>query len=180
MKTFNRICILLCATFFINCSTTTKIQFPDTFEESAFKVLKGKTDTLQNAYILNRLNTQFDKRREWVDASLLTAESQENRRQKLKQWYIDKVGELPPKTPLNSMVSGKIDMKGYTIEKATFESQPNHHVTGLFYLPKKGKAPFPAVYIPCGHSYTGKGAETFKRLLAFLHSMDLQYYRLIL
>ena len=163
MKTFNRICILLCATFFINCSTTTKIQFPDTFEESAFKVLKGKTDTLQNAYILNRLNTQFDKRREWVDASLLTAESQENRRQKLKQWYIDKVGELPPKTPLNSMVSGKIDMKGYTIEKATFESQPNHHVTGLFYLPKKGKAPFPAVYIPCGHSYTGKGAETYQK-----------------
>ena len=54
-------------------------------------------------------------------------------------------------------------MKEYTIEKVTFESQPNNHVTGLFYLPKNGKAPFPAVYIPCGHSYNGKGAETYQK-----------------
>jgi dienelactone hydrolase len=163
MKIFNCICILLCATIFINCSTTTPIEFSDTFDESVFKVLKGKTDTLQNAYMLSRLNRQFDKRREWVDESLRTVESLDSRRKKLKQWYIDKVGELPPKSPLNSIVSGKIDMKGYTIEKVTFESQPNHHVTGLFYLPKKRNAPFPAVYIPCGHSYTGKGAETYQK-----------------
>lgn len=146
-----------------SCNPPVSIKFPESFDESQFKVIQGKTDTLQNAYLLEKLNAQFDKRREWVNESLKSVESLESRRQQLKQWYLDKIGELPPKTALNPVVSGKIDMKQYTIEKVTFESQPNHHVTGLFYLPKKGKAPFPAVYIPCGHSYNGKGAETYQK-----------------
>ena len=156
MKTLRHCLLILIGIIFFSCNTKTQIQFPDTLDEAKFKVLKGKTDTLQNAYLLKRLKVQFDKRREWVDESLQSVESLEARRLKLKQWYSDRIGELPPKAALNPVVSGKIDMQQYTIEKVTFESQPDHHVTGLFYLPKKGKAPFPAVYIPCGHSYTGK------------------------
>ena len=154
---------ILIGILLFSCNTKTQIQFPDTIDEAKFKVLKGETDTLQYAYLLDKLNAQFDIRREQVNESLQSSESIEARRKKLKQWYKDKIGVLPKKTPLNPMVSGKIDMIGYTIEKVTFESQPNHHVTGLFYLPKKGKAPFPAVYIPCGHSYTGKGAEPYQK-----------------
>lgn len=163
MNTFKHTSLFLIGILLFSCNTKTQIQFSDKIEASLFKVLKGKTDSLQNTYLLGRLNGQFDKRREWVNESLQSVESLEARRLKLKQWYSDRIGELPPKAALNPVVSGKIDMKQYTIEKVTFEGQPNHHVTGLFYLPKKGKAPFPAVYIPCGHSYTGKGAETYQK-----------------
>ena len=54
-------------------------------------------------------------------------------------------------------------MDSYTVEAVIFESQPNHHVIGLFYLLKTGKAPFPAVYIPCGHSRIGKAMEAYQK-----------------
>ena len=76
----------------------------------------------------------------------------------------DKVGNLPSKTPLNPVFSGKTDMGSYTIEKVVFESKPNHHITGLFYLPKTGQAPFPAVYIPCGHTKEGKANAEYQKV----------------
>src|SRR5947209_2923203 len=36
---------------------------------------------------------------------------------------------LPPKTPLNAVVHGKIDREEYTIEKVFFASYPGHYVT---------------------------------------------------
>jgi len=163
MKNINLTILILMGVIVVGCQTPALIQFPETVDEGKFEVLKGKTDSLQFVYLLKKLNTQFENRRKLVDESLQSIEALKSRQTNLKQWYIEKVGKLPSRTPLNSIVSGKIDMKEYTIEKVTFESQPNHHVTGLFYLPKNGKAPFPAVYIPCGHSYNGKGAETYQK-----------------
>src|SRR5271166_3885520 len=36
---------------------------------------------------------------------------------------------LPEKTPLNPVIHGKIERKGYTIEKVYFASLPGHYVT---------------------------------------------------
>jgi len=129
-----------------------------------FKVLGEKSDTFQNTWFLNRLQRQFDRRRYDLEKSLVSAEKLLQRRDQIRKWLEDKVGSLPSKTPLNPVFSGKRDMGTYTTEKVVFESRPNHHITGLFYLPKTGKAPFPAVYIPCGHTKEGKANAEYQKV----------------
>ena len=127
------------------------------------KILSGRSETFQNAWFLNRLQLQFDQRRSDLKKSLVTEEKLLGRRDQIRKWMIEKVGDLPPKTPLFPVFSGKKDLGTYSIEKVVFESKPNHHITGLFYLPKTGKAPFPAVYIPCGHTKEGKAYADYQK-----------------
>ena len=136
---------------------------PSKIDVQRYKVWQNETDTLQHAYLLNRVNKQFEERRKKVAQTLTSKKAILERRDEMRLWYKERVGELPAKTPLNPSYSQKIDLEAFTIEKVIFESQPNHHVTGLFYLPKTGTAPFPAVFIPCGHSANGKAAETYQK-----------------
>lgn len=129
-----------------------------------YKVLGERSDTLQNAYFLNRLQIQFDQRRENLKKAFLSEAKLIKRRDEMRKWYSEKVGQLSPKNQLNSVFSSKVDNGLYTIEKVTFESQPNHHITGLFYLPKMRKAPYPAVYIPCGHAREGKAYADYQKV----------------
>ena len=59
---------------------------------------------------------------------------------------------LPPRTPLNVQVSGKIDRGDYLIEKVAFESMSRVYATANLYLPKKRDGPLPAVIYVCGHA----------------------------
>jgi cephalosporin-C deacetylase-like acetyl esterase len=127
------------------------------------KILTGRSDTLQNTWFLNRLQLQFDQRRSELKKSLVSEEKLLGRRDQNRKWMAEKVGDLPAKTPLNPVFSGKTDLGTYTIEKVVFESKPNHHITGLFYLPKTGKSPIPAVYIPCGHTKEGKAYADYQK-----------------
>ena len=70
---------------------------------------------------------------------------------------------LPEKTPLNERRFGKVDRKGFTVEKVYFESFPGHFVTASLYSPagdsakiglKNGKRP--AVLCPHGHWKNGR------------------------
>lgn len=66
---------------------------------------------------------------------------------------------LPPKTPLNPVIHGKIDRDGYTIEKVFFASYPGHHVCGNLYRPKAGAdgtAKSAGVLCPHGHWANGR------------------------
>ena len=126
------------------------------------KVFEGTTGNLQNSWMLKRLTVQFDHRRAEVQYASQSVEKLLARRDNLRKWFVDRVGELPPKSPLNPVFGKKIDMGSYIIEPVYFESQPNHHITGLFYTPSSGKPPYPAVYIPCGHSFDGKASETYQ------------------
>jgi cephalosporin-C deacetylase-like acetyl esterase len=67
------------------------------------------------------------------------------------------LGGLPSeKTPLNSRITGRIQMTGFHIEKLIFESLPGVYVTALVYVPDDGKQKHPAVLVPSGHSANGK------------------------
>ena len=132
-------------------------------QENNYKVYKNKSDTLQNAYFLKRLDSQFNSRREKFSESIKSREAILERQEQMQKWFKNIVGELPQKTDLNIVTTKKEEFKDYTVEWIAFESMPNHHVTGLLYLPKNGVAPYPAVYIPCGHSFNGKASETYQK-----------------
>ncbi len=85
----------------------------------------------------------------------------------LRQFFVEQLGGFPERTPLNAQVVGSLDGDGYRVEKVIYESEPNHHVTALLYLPKD-KPPFPGVIVPCGHSGNGKAAETYQRVSILL------------
>jgi len=62
---------------------------------------------------------------------------------------------LPERTPLNAVVSGRIQHEDYSVEKAYFEARPGFLVTGNLYRPV-GAGPFPAVVCPHGHWKNGR------------------------
>jgi dienelactone hydrolase len=87
--------------------------------------------------------------------------------QRLKDFFVDRIGGMPERTPLNPQVVDTIDGDGYRIEKIIFESQPGFYVTGLMFLPE-GDGPFPGVLVPCGHSANGKANEGYQRACILL------------
>lgn len=84
------------------------------------------------------------------------------RQAQLREFFLQQIGGLPERTPLNAQTVGTIDADGYRIEKVIFESQPRHHVTANLYLPD-GDGPFPAVVVSSGHSRTAKTADYNQR-----------------
>ncbi len=85
-----------------------------------------------------------------------------------REFFIERIGGLPERTPLNPQIVGKLDGKGYRVEKILLETRPNFHLTANLYLPNT-PAPWPAVLVPCGHSHDGKAAGQYQlvcRLLA--------------
>jgi len=132
-------------------------------QDDPYKILPGNTDTLQYSYFLDRLQEQFDQRREEINIESGSETMLLVRRDRLRAQFAEMIGKLPPKCSLNPKVNRKIETESFTMEAVSFESRPNHHVTALFYLPSEGKAPFPAVYIPCGHSANGKAYESYQK-----------------
>lgn len=63
---------------------------------------------------------------------------------------------MPPKTPLEPVIHGKIERDGYTIEKVYFASLPGHYVCGNLYRPTGKEGKLPAVLCPHGHWANGR------------------------
>ena len=62
----------------------------------------------------------------------------------------------PAKTPLDTVVHGKIDRGAYTIEKVYFRSTPGHTVCGNLYRPAKVGGKVPGVLFAHGHWDNGR------------------------
>lgn len=76
---------------------------------------------------------------------------------------------MPPRTPLNPVIHGKVEREGFTVEKVYFESMPDHFVTGLLFRPDDGKQEKrPAVLCPHGHGgrLQDYGENQIKQLIA--------------
>ncbi len=82
---------------------------------------------------------------------------------KMQDFFIEQLGGLPEKTPLNAKIVGELPGDGYRIEKAIFESMPKLYVTALMYVPLT-KGPHPGVIVPCGHAGNGKAHDTYQRV----------------
>jgi dienelactone hydrolase len=87
-----------------------------------------------------------------------TKQEWEARRRAVREQVLVATGlwPLPPKTPLNPVVHGKIDRDDYTVEKVFFASYPGHYVSGNLYRPKGKTGRLPAVLCPHGHWNKGR------------------------
>ena len=86
----------------------------------------------------------------------------------MRQFFLEQIGGLPKRTPLNAKVVGHLARSTrFKVEKVIYESQPGHHVTALLYLPLS-KPPYPGVLVPCGHSHNGKASKGYQHISMLL------------
>src|SRR5438874_2145532 len=75
----------------------------------------------------------------------------------LRQKLLQMIGGLPAvKTDLHPVITGKIQMDGFIIEKLIFQSLPGVYVSALVYVPNDHTAKHPAILVPAGHASDGK------------------------
>ena len=88
----------------------------------------------------------------------------------LRSRFIEAIGGLPERTPLNARVTGVVLREGFTVEKVIFESMPGVYVTGALFLPREGRftQPYPGVLVPCGHTFNGKADAKYQKAAALL------------
>ncbi len=122
--------------------------------------------TMLEAFLKSQVSQLLARRRGEV-AAATTPEQIAQRQKKLKAFFLQSLGDLPERTALNATIVGSRRYSGYRIERIIFDSRPGHRVTALLYLPE-GKAPFPGVLVPCGHSANGKAAESYQRICILL------------
>lgn len=103
-----------------------------------------------------------------------TPQAIEAHHRQLREKFIEAIGGLPHRTPLNAKVTGIVQRDGFSVEKVIFESQPNHHVTAALFLPAKAKGVaeaaerVPGVLIPCGHAELAKADSNYQKAAALL------------
>ena len=84
-----------------------------------------------------------------------------------REFFVEQLGGFPDRTPLDAQTVGRLEGKGYRVEKVIFESRPQHRVTANLYLPLT-EPPYPGVLVPCGHSHNGKAAGQYQRISILL------------
>jgi len=144
------------------------------FSQNNLSVLPEKIDNISPAdmmsHYLHRLAGQkFDDWKAQYEQRK-TPEQIAEYQKHLREKFIEAIGGLPERIPLNSQVTGIVSRDGYRVEKIIFESQPKHYVSALLFLPDVGKykPPYPGVLVPCGHSANGKAHDEYQTMGALL------------
>ncbi len=128
-----------------------------------------KASDMMNHYLRQQARREFEEwKREYEQRK--TPEQVAEYQKRLRQKFMEALGELPQRTPLNPQVTGVVRREGYRVEKIIFESQPKHYVTAALFLPdaKKHKPPYPGVLVPCGHSKVAKAHDSYQTMGALL------------
>lgn len=108
-----------------------------------------------NQYILREVERAAAPLRPPVSAADAIRRQHEMRSRLLRAMGLE---TMPPRTPLNPVITGRLQRDGYVIEKVAFESRPGHVVPGLLYIPQNTKFPAPAVVNLIGHWNAGKSS----------------------
>ncbi|MCL4202778.1 MAG: acetylxylan esterase [Pirellulaceae bacterium] len=119
-------------------------------------------ERMLEAYWQHESLAALQRRREAFEA-LQTVEQCRDWQTARREFFLNQIGGLPERTPLDPQIAGRLEADDYRVEKIIFASRPNHRVTAALYLPK-GEGPFPGVLIACGHSKNGKAAGYNQRM----------------
>lgn len=98
-------------------------------------------------------------------ASLKTRGEAEQLQRELRDTFLSLLDGLPKaESPPAARIIDRIKGDGYTIDKIVYQSLPDYHVPALLYLPAKIDRQIPGIISPCGHSETGKAADSYQIL----------------
>jgi dienelactone hydrolase len=111
---------------------------------------------------LGRLAAEARSRRLQSLESLTSADAVRARQKWARRTFIDLIGPLPEKTPLNARTTGSFARDGYRLEKVVYESRPGFPVAANVYIPS-GTPPFPGILFQMGHTENGKAGDTYQR-----------------
>jgi cephalosporin-C deacetylase-like acetyl esterase len=128
-----------------------------------------KPAEMMGHYLRGLAQVQFDNWQEQYEQRK-TPEQITEYQKRLREKFIEAIGSLPERTPLNPKITGVVRRDGYKVEKVIFESQPKHYVTGALFVPdpERFKPPYPGVIEPVGHSFTAKAREIYQSVGALL------------
>ncbi|MEA3224489.1 MAG: acetylxylan esterase [Planctomycetota bacterium] len=128
-----------------------------------------KPVNMMGHYLHGLARRQFDNWQEQYEQRK-TPEQIAEYQKRLRKKFIEAIGGLPERTPLNPQITGVIRRDGFRVEKVIFESQPKHYVTGALFVPdaSRFKPPYPGVIEPVGHSFTAKAREIYQSVGALL------------
>ncbi len=129
----------------------------------------GKPGAMMHGYWLRQADQAAKRWQEEYEARKTPAQIAAYQA-RLRGKFLEAIGGLPERTPLNAQVTGTIQRDGYRVEKVIFESQPKHFVTALLFRPDSDRKmpPCPGVLVPCGHSKNGKGSDAYQTMGALL------------
>ncbi len=123
---------------------------------------------MMSAYLRKIADVALDRRDAELE-KLATVDQLDAHKAKMRAFFIDQLGGLPERTPLNARTVGGQACKGYRIEQVIFESRPHHDVTALVYVPP-APGPHAAILVLCGHTEKGRGKEHYHDQCALLAS----------
>lgn len=112
-------------------------------------------------HLLTKACAAFDRKQAAYEA-MKTPEEIEAYQDRMKRFFLDRIGGFAEKTPLNAKTVAAQQRDGYRIEKVLFESLPGVYVSAILYLPE-AEPPYPGVLVPCGHSQNGKARDLYQR-----------------
>jgi len=144
------------------------------YSQEDLRVLPEKIDNISPSDMMNHYLRRLAEQKfeDWKNQyeQRKTPEQIFEYQKRLREKFIEAIGDLPKRSPLNPQVTGIISRDGYRVEKIIFESQPKHYVSALLFLPdaNKYKPPYPGVLVPCGHSANGKAYDAYQTMGALL------------
>ncbi|QDT31387.1 GDSL-type esterase/lipase family protein [Thalassoglobus polymorphus] len=92
----------------------------------------------------------------WSPPTTLAAWEKEAERIRRQVLVSNGLWPLPEKTPLEPVISKKIDRGDHTVQNVYFRSRPGHYVTGNLYRPKNIEGKIPGILCPHGHWKDGR------------------------
>lgn len=147
---------------------------PLAFADDELRVLPETLDGVKpsdmtNHYLRRQAEQEFENWKAQYEKRTSPEQIAEYQK-RLRSKFLDAIGELPKRTPLNPQVTGVVRRDGYHVEKVIFESQPKHYVSAVLFVPdaEKHERPYPGVLVPCGHSRNGKASQAYQTMGALL------------
>lgn len=123
------------------------------------------------------LATYFEEQTTYLENACLrdvkSLEEWNQKKDEYRRQLFDMLGldPLPPRTPLEATVTGKVEHDEFTVEKLHYQSQPKLYVTGNLYVPKglKEGEKVPAILYVCGHGAVKKDGVSYGNKVHYQH-----------
>lgn len=129
------------------------------------------------SWLIGEFNKLCDKRSAAFEVMIKSEAACKRWQEERRAFFLERIGGLPERTPLNPQITGTLQGRGYRVEKIILETRPAFHLTANLYLPNT-PPPWPAVLVPCGHSHEGKAVGQYQLICMLLarHGMAAMCY----